>query len=60
MIGKLFYLICKTLIGKWLHPIRAWDDPNVMASNFYDLFHSILDVHAPLKTRKGIFQIGPL
>ena len=32
----------------------AWDDPNVIASNFYDLLHSILDVHAPLKTRKGI------
>ena len=26
-----------------------------MASNFYDLFHPILDVHAPLKTRKGIW-----
>ena len=28
--------------------------PNVMAGNFYDLFHSILDVHVPLKTRKGL------
>ena len=37
----------------------AWDDPNVMASNFYDLFHSILDVHAPLKTRKGITRHTP-
>ena len=37
----------------------AWDDPNVMASNFYDLFHSILDVHAPLKTRKGITRHSP-
>ena len=32
----------------------AWDDPNVTASNYYDLFHSILAVHAPLKTQKGI------
>ena len=37
----------------------AWDDPNIMASNFYDLFHSILDVHAPLKTRKGITRHAP-
>ena len=37
----------------------AWDDPNVMANNFYDLFHSILDVHAPLKTRKGIARHAP-
>ena len=28
------------------------DDPNLLANNFHDLFHSILDVHAPLKTRK--------
>lgn len=27
----------------------ASDDPNEMASNFYDLFLSVLDVHAPLK-----------
>ena len=27
-------------------------DPNILANNFHDLFHSILDVHAPLKTRK--------
>ena len=30
----------------------TWDDPNILANNFHDLFHSILDVHAPLKTRK--------
>ena len=30
----------------------TWDDPNISANNFNDLFHSILDVHAPLKTRK--------
>ena len=28
------------------------DDPNILANNVHDLFHSILDVHAPLKTRK--------
>ena len=27
-------------------------DPNLLANNFHDLFHSILDVHSPLKTRK--------
>ena len=37
----------------------AWDDPNVMANNFYDLFHSILDVHAPLKTRKNMTRHAP-
>ena len=30
----------------------ACNDPNTMANYFHDLFHSILDVHAPLKTRK--------
>ena len=37
----------------------AWDDPNVMASNFHDLFHSILDVHAPLKKRIRITRHVP-
>ena len=37
----------------------AWDDSNVMTSNFYDLFHSILDVHAPLKKRKGVTRHTP-
>ena len=37
----------------------AWDDPNEMASNFCDLFHSILDVHAPLKTRKELVRHAP-
>ena len=37
----------------------AWDDPNVTASNFCDLFHLILDVHAPLKTRKGLARHAP-
>ena len=37
----------------------ARDYPNVMVSNFYDLFHSILDVHAPLKTRKGLARHAP-
>ena len=30
----------------------TWGDPNILANNLHDLFHSILDVHAPLKTRK--------
>ena len=30
----------------------TFDDPNLLANNFHDLFHSMLDVHAPLKTRK--------
>ena len=30
----------------------ACNDPNTLANYFHDLFHSILDVHAPLKTRK--------
>ena len=38
---------------------NARDDLNAMASNFYDLFHSILDVHAPLKKRKGMTRHVP-
>ena len=35
------------------------DDPNMMASIFCDLFHSILDVHAPLKVRQHIVRHKP-
>ena len=37
----------------------ASGDPNQMANTFYDLFLSILDVHAPLKKRKGIQSRAP-
>ena len=37
----------------------ASGDPNQMANTFYDLFLSILDVHAPLKKRKGIQRRAP-
>ena len=37
----------------------AFDDPNIMANNFCDFFHSILDVHAQLTTRKGIMMHTP-
>ena len=30
---------------------RASEEPNKMASSFYDLFLAVLDVHAPLKRR---------
>ena len=34
-------------------------DPNKMASNFYDLFCSVLDVHAPIKKRKRVWVRAP-
>ena len=34
----------------------ACSDPNIMASKFCELFHSILDVHAPLKIRKKYIE----
>ena len=37
----------------------ASGDPNQMANNFYDLFLSILDVHAPLKKRTRIQLRAP-
>ena len=37
----------------------ALDDPNVMTENFYGLFHSVLDVHAPLRKRNRITRHAP-
>ena len=37
----------------------ACDDPNIMANKFYKLFHSILDVHAPLNIRKSTLRHPP-
>ena len=37
----------------------ACDDPNIMANQFCELFHSILDVHAPLKIRKNTLRHAP-
>ena len=35
------------------------DDPNIMANKFCDIFHSILDMHAPLKIRKNTVKHAP-
>ncbi len=37
----------------------TWDDPNFKANKFFDLFNSILDVHAPLVKRKGMVRNAP-
>ena len=37
----------------------AWDEPNIMANKFCDIFHSILDMHAPLKIRKNTVKHAP-
>eukprot|EP00794_Sanderia_malayensis_P004431 gene4431-5023_t len=37
----------------------TWDDPNFKANKFFDLFNSILDVHAPLIIRKSIARHAP-
>ena len=37
----------------------AWNDPNIMANNFYNLFHSILDFQALLKIRKSTAGHAP-
>ena len=34
----------------------TWEDPNFKANKFFDLFNSILDVHAPLIKRKSILR----
>ena len=37
----------------------AGDEPNAMANKFCDIFHSILDMHAPLKIRKNTVKHAP-
>ena len=37
----------------------ATSDPNIMANNFCDLLHSVLNVHAPLKTQREIMKHAP-
>ena len=37
----------------------ACDVPNIMANKFCELFHSILDVHAPLKIQKNTLRHAP-
>ena len=57
MVWKLF---CSTCSVDWEMATSAtWDDHNIIANNFYDLFHSILDEHAPLKIWKGITRHAP-